>query len=96
MAPELFQKKSYDHKIDVFAYGNVLYELFEKQLPFDGINLTPLIIFINIFSHSFIYYLLGFEVQDLLPKVVKGEPLPYKYCNKQMQNLIDSCRQLDP
>lgn len=73
MAPELFQKKSYDHKIDVFAYGNVLYELFEKQLPFDG-----------------------FEVQDLLPKVVKGEPLPYKYCNKQMQNLIDSCRQLDP
>lgn len=42
MAPELFQKKSYDHKIDVFAYGNVLYEIYEKQLPFDGIISNPL------------------------------------------------------
>jgi serine/threonine protein kinase len=37
MAPELFLKKAYDNKIDVFAFGNVLYELWERALPFDGI-----------------------------------------------------------
>ncbi len=36
MAPELLQKKPYDNKIDVFAFGNVLYELFERSLPWDG------------------------------------------------------------
>lgn len=27
MAPELFQKKSYDEKVDVFAFGTMLWEL---------------------------------------------------------------------
>lgn len=38
MAPELFQKKGYDHSIDVFAYGALLWEIFANQVPYDGLE----------------------------------------------------------
>jgi serine/threonine protein kinase len=36
MAPELFAKKSYDEKVDVFAYGTLLWELVARDVPFNG------------------------------------------------------------
>ena len=36
MAPELFQKRSYSHKIDVFAFGTLLWEIFAREIPFEG------------------------------------------------------------
>lgn len=36
MAPELFQKKSYNEKVDVFAFGTMLWELATKEIPYDG------------------------------------------------------------
>lgn len=36
MAPELFSKKSYDEKVDVFAYGTLLWELVAREVPFNG------------------------------------------------------------
>lgn len=28
--------KSYDHKVDVFAFGALLWELYSEEVPFDG------------------------------------------------------------
>ena len=36
MAPELFAKRAYDEKVDVFAYGTLLWETLERMVPFDG------------------------------------------------------------
>ena len=38
MAPELFQKRQYDEKVDVFAYGTLLWELTNREVPYDGID----------------------------------------------------------
>ena len=42
MAPELFQKKSYDEKVDVFAFGTLLWELVAREVPFDGLEPTDI------------------------------------------------------
>ena len=36
MAPELFQKRSYNEKVDVFAFGTMMWEIVERKVPFDG------------------------------------------------------------
>lgn len=38
MAPELFQKKSYDEKVDVFAFGTLLWELVARDVPYEGLE----------------------------------------------------------
>lgn len=38
MAPELFQKRSYDEKVDTFAFGTLLWELLARQVPYDGVD----------------------------------------------------------
>lgn len=40
MAPELFQKRQYNEKVDVFAFGTLLWETLERKVPFDGFE-TP-------------------------------------------------------
>mgnify|MGYP001950233119 CR=1 FL=1 len=38
MAPEIFQKRAYDKKIDVFAFGTLLWEIFSRKVPFEGLE----------------------------------------------------------
>lgn len=38
MAPEQFLKKSYSEKVDVFAFGALLWELATRQVPYDGLE----------------------------------------------------------
>lgn len=38
MAPELFQKRAYDHKVDVFAFGSLLWEIINREVPYDGLD----------------------------------------------------------
>lgn len=38
MAPELFQKRQYDEKVDVFAFGALLWELVSREVPYDGLD----------------------------------------------------------
>ena len=34
MAPELFDRKFYDEKVDVFAFGTVLWEIYTQKIPY--------------------------------------------------------------
>ena len=38
MAPELFQKRSYDASVDVYAFGCLLWEIINREVPFDGLD----------------------------------------------------------
>ena len=38
MAPEVFKHQRYGHKVDIFAYGVIMFQLFEKRTPFEGIT----------------------------------------------------------
>jgi serine/threonine protein kinase len=38
MAPEIFNKKAYDKKVDVFAYGTLIWEIFQRKVPYDGLE----------------------------------------------------------
>jgi serine/threonine protein kinase len=38
MSPELFQKRQYDEKVDVFAFGTLLWEVLIREVPYDGLD----------------------------------------------------------
>ena len=38
MAPELFQKRTYDQSVDVFAFGCLLWEIINREVPNDGLD----------------------------------------------------------
>ena len=38
MAPELFQKRQYDEKVDIFAFGTLIWEIFNREVPYDGLD----------------------------------------------------------
>lgn len=42
MAPELFQKRPYDEKVDVFAFGNLLWEIVTREVPYDGLDVPDI------------------------------------------------------
>jgi len=38
MAPEVYKHEYYDHKVDVYSYGIILYQLFEKKPAYEGLD----------------------------------------------------------
>jgi hypothetical protein len=38
MSPEQFDQRPYDSKVDVFAYGTLLWELYSESVPLDGLE----------------------------------------------------------
>ena len=42
MAPEILHKKSYNEKVDVFAFGILIWEIFTRKIPHEGIELVDL------------------------------------------------------
>ena len=38
MAPELFLKRQYDQSVDIFAYGSLLWEILNREVPYDGLD----------------------------------------------------------
>ena len=38
MSPEQFEKKAYDEKVDVFAFGTLLWEIYANEVPWDGLE----------------------------------------------------------
>lgn len=42
MAPELFMKRQYDQNVDVFAFGSLLWEILNREVPFDGLDASDI------------------------------------------------------
>ena len=42
MAPEILQKKSYDEKVDVFAFGTLIWEILTRKIPYEGVEIVDL------------------------------------------------------
>jgi serine/threonine protein kinase len=42
MAPELFQKKAYDEKVDIFAFGTLIWEVMAKKIPYEGYEVSDI------------------------------------------------------
>ena len=38
MSQELFQRRQYDEKVDIFAFGTLLWELITREVPYDGLD----------------------------------------------------------
>lgn len=36
MAPEILNKKNYNEKVDIFAFGTLLWEILTRRIPFEG------------------------------------------------------------
>ncbi len=43
MAPELFDRKSYSEKVDIFAFGTLMWEILVKKIPYDGYEVSEII-----------------------------------------------------
>jgi serine/threonine protein kinase len=42
MAPELFIKKGYDEKVDIFAFGTLMWEILVRKIPYDGFDVSEI------------------------------------------------------
>ena len=42
LAPEVYQKKAYDEKIDIFSFGTILWEIFTREVPYEGLEPTDI------------------------------------------------------
>ncbi|OMJ91914.1 hypothetical protein SteCoe_5475 [Stentor coeruleus] len=38
MAPELFKKQLYDEKVDIFAFGTLIWEILAREVPYDALD----------------------------------------------------------
>ena len=42
MAPEMFLKRPYNEKIDIFAFGTVIWEVIVRRVPFEGFEIQDI------------------------------------------------------
>ena len=42
MAPELFDKKAYDEKIDIFSFGTLMWEILVRKIPYEGYEISDI------------------------------------------------------
>lgn len=42
MAPELFNKKPYSEKVDIFAFGTMIWEVILRKIPFEGFEVLDI------------------------------------------------------
>jgi serine/threonine protein kinase len=42
MPPELFQRKAYDEKIDIFSFGTLMWEVLVRKIPYDGFEVSDI------------------------------------------------------
>ena len=72
MTPELLEGKEYDNKVDIWAFGCVLYEICALQQPINLINLSDLVSRVT-----------KAKVKDLPNKYSKQLNLIYQKCMKR-------------
>lgn len=42
LSPEQFEQKAIDEKVDVFAFGTLVWELFTEQVPYEGLDVADM------------------------------------------------------
>ena len=72
MAPEILKGEKYDNKCDLWSIGIIIYQLFFKKTPFQG--MTDLALLNNIKNNKIIKKTNNKELDDLLSKLLKEEP----------------------
>lgn len=65
MAPEIYRGEKFNYKVDVFAFGMVMYAVLSGKLPFSECNGSPYLIYTNIVEH-------------IMPKIPKSVAREYQ------------------
>ena len=81
MSQEMFQKKSYDISVDIFALGTLLYEIYGGEIPYQGVD--PADIKDKVIKDSSLPHKIGIKksISDL---------------SKSDHILVNRCRHRDP
>ena len=74
MAPEIITKSNYDHKVDIWSLGIILYELLHGKVPFDGNSIPEKCK--NILKNPEIAfdYQISPKVKDLIQRILQKNP----------------------
>ena len=72
MAPEILKNQKYDNKCDLWSLGIIIYQLFFRRLPFQG--LIGDVLLNNIRNNKNIKKTNNKELDDLLSKLLKEDP----------------------
>ena len=74
MAPEIITKSNYDHKVDIWSLGIILYELLHGKTPFDGNSIPEKCK--NILKNPEIAfdYQISPKVKDLIQRILQRNP----------------------
>lgn len=100
MAPELVQEQPYNHSVDIWSYGIILYELFAGQPPFYTNNLYSLIKMIvrnpvkypNNMSSEFKSFLKGLLIKEPNKRLSWPEILEHPFLRASSSDLEDEKR----
>mmetsp|Transcript_596 Transcript_596/g.1914 ORF Transcript_596/g.1914 Transcript_596/m.1914 type:complete len:473 (-) Transcript_596:716-2134(-) len=75
MAPEVFRHETYNNSVDVYAFAMIAYQMFEYQVPFDGLGGVDAAVAATMhnrrpdFSNN-----TRADIQDLLKRCWSGDP----------------------
>lgn len=74
MAPEIITKSHYDHKVDIWSLGIILYELLHGKVPFDGNSIPEKCK--NILKNPEIAfdYQISPKAKDLIQRILQRNP----------------------
>jgi len=71
MAPEVLRSENYDHKVDIWSFGMVMYHMFENAIPY---GVLPLYDMLRAIDENVIPYIRNQVTRTVLESCLKPEP----------------------
>jgi sterile alpha motif and leucine zipper-containing kinase AZK len=75
MAPELFQKKAYDEKIDIFSFGTLVWEILVRKVPYEGLEVSEIKLRITNDEQIFVPKTVNSELANIIHSCRTFDPL---------------------